>query len=155
MPAFLIDAARAHKTELRALAGQSRVARTGVPAEWFDGLTALDPNRPPTGFPAPWWRGLVRHAEFFLSVWGKQATDLGWTTLDLFGAHPKAPAARFSCMGLLLLVRAGRVVAITAESAVIEQQSGAHLTYTRRPPEAECIPIWELPGASCPHSPRR
>jgi hypothetical protein len=45
-------------------------------------------------------------------------------TLDLSGAHPKVPAARFSCMGLLLLINGGRVVAITAESAVIEQQSG-------------------------------
>jgi hypothetical protein len=47
-------------------------------------------------------------------------------------------------MGLLLLVRGGRVVAITAESALIERQSGARLTYTRRPPEPECAPIWQL-----------
>ena len=51
-------------------------------------------------------------------------------------------------MGLLLLVNGGRVIAITAESAVIEQQSGARLTYTRRPPEAECVALWELPGGS-------
>jgi hypothetical protein len=44
-------------------------------------------------------------------------------------------------MGLLLLISVGRVVAITAESAVIEKQSGARLTYTRRPPEAECVPV--------------
>ena len=81
-------------------------------------------------FPAPRWRGLIRDAELFLSVWGKQAANLGWSTPDLFGAHSKAPAARFSCMGLLLLVNGGRVIAITAETAVIQQQSGARLTYT-------------------------
>jgi hypothetical protein len=47
-------------------------------------------------------------------------------------------------MGLLLLVRGGRMVAITAERGVIERQSGARLTYPRRPPEAECVAIWEL-----------
>jgi hypothetical protein len=92
-------------------------------AGWRAGVGALDPNRPPAGFPVPWWRGLVQHAEFFLSVWGKQAADLGWTTLDLFGAHSKAPAANFSCIGLLLLISGGRVVALTAETAKIEQQS--------------------------------
>ena len=86
-----------------------------------------------------------------LPVWGKQAADLGWSTPDLFGAHPKAPAARFSCMGLLLLVNGGRVIAITAETAVIQLQSGARLTYTRRPPEAECVPLWELSHASQDH----
>jgi hypothetical protein len=50
-------------------------------------------------------------------------------------------------MGLLLLLRGGRVVALTASTAIIEQQSGARLTYTRRPPEPECVPLWELASA--------
>ena len=114
------------------------------PAEWLRGLATLDPNRPPADFGAIWWRDLIRDAERFLSVWGQQAADLAWGTLDLFGVHRLAPAARYSCMGLLLLVRGGRVVAITAGSAVIERQSGARLTYTRQPPVAECVAIWEL-----------
>jgi len=36
-------------------------------------------------------------------------------------------------MGLLLLVNGGRVIVIRAESAAIEQQSGARLTYARLP----------------------
>ena len=119
-----------------------------TPVEWLKGLATLDPNQPPTRFLALWWRGLIRDADLFLATWGSQAADLGWTTLDLFGVHPKAPAARYSCMGLLLLLRGGRVVALTASTAVIEQLSGARLTYTRRPPEAEGVPLWELPHAS-------
>jgi hypothetical protein len=119
-----------------------------TPVEWLKGLATLDPNQPPTHFPALWWRGLIRDSELFLATWGSQAADLGWTTLDLFGVHPKAPAARYSCMGLLLLLRGGRVVALTTSTAVIEQQSGARLTYTRQPPEAECVPVWELPHPS-------
>ena len=59
-------------------------------------------------------------------------------------AHRRAPAANFSCMGLLLAIRGGRVVVLTTETAVIEQQSGAPLTYTRRPPDTECMPLWDL-----------
>jgi hypothetical protein len=59
---------------------------------------------------------LIRNAERFLPVWGQQAADLGWATLDLFGVHRLASAARFSFMGLLLLVRGGRVVVITAKA---------------------------------------
>ena len=118
------------------------------PAEWRDGFAILDAGRPAANFSSPEWRRIFQNADLFLSVWGKQATDLGWTTLDLFGAHRKAPAANFSCMGLLLVLRGGRVVALTASTAVIEQLSGARLTYTRQPPEAECVPLWELPHAS-------
>jgi hypothetical protein len=123
----------------------------GICRQWHCGLDALDASRLPSGFPAPWWRSLIWDAELFLTTWDSQAADLGWTTLDLFGVHPKAPAARYSCMGLLPLLRGGRVVALTASTALIEQQSGARLTYTRRPPEPECVPLWELPGACREH----
>jgi hypothetical protein len=120
----------------------------GPPAEWLRGIQTLDPNRPLADFPSESWRELIRNAELFLSFWGRQAADLGWATLDLFGVHRLAPAARFSCMGLLLSVRRGRVVAITAKSARIEQPSGARLTYMRRSPEVECVAVWELPTVS-------
>jgi hypothetical protein len=118
------------------------------PAEWREGLAALDPNHPPAGIAAPLWRATIRDAELFLATWGRQAANLGWTTLDLFGAHSLAPGARYSCMGLLLLIRGGRVVALTTASAAIEQQSGARLTYTRQLVEAECVPLWRLAGVA-------
>jgi hypothetical protein len=88
------------------------------PTEWRDGFARLSIDRPPSYFPAPWWRGVIRDAQLFLSVWRRQAADLGWTALDLFGVHPKAPAARFSHMGLLLLVNGGRVVVITISARI-------------------------------------
>jgi hypothetical protein len=62
------------------------------------------------------------------------------------GAPPDTGGPIF-VKGLLLSVRRGRVVAITAKSARIEQPSGARLTYTRRSPEVECVAVWELPTA--------
>jgi hypothetical protein len=125
-------------------ANPANLLNGGSPAEWLKGIQALDPDRPLADFPSDWWQDLIRDAERFLPVWGRQAADLGWTTLDLFGAHRGAPAHRYSCMGLLILVRGGRIVAISAKSAVIERQSGARLTYTRQPSEPECVAIWEL-----------
>jgi hypothetical protein len=89
---------------------------------------------------------IIRDAETLPSCAGQLCGDLGSTTFDLFGAEQKAPAARFSCMGLLLLVGGGRAVAISAETSVIEQRCGARLTYTRRPAEAECAALWQLPS---------
>jgi hypothetical protein len=112
--------------------------------DWLDGLSKVDVNRAPVSFPRTWWADFVSDAHLFLATWSQQAADLGWTTLDLFGAHRSAPAARYSCMGLLLLLRGGRVIALTAASAVIEQRSGARLTYTRRAVESDVVPVWDL-----------
>jgi hypothetical protein len=131
----------------RAVTGEPTAQTSNYPVEWREGFARLSADRPPANFPVHWWRGLIRDAELFLSVWGKQAADLGWTPLDLFGAHRRAPASNFSCMGLLLLIGGGRVVALSTETAVIEQQAGARLTYTRRPPDAECVAVWELSRA--------
>jgi hypothetical protein len=45
--------------------------------------------------------------------------------------------------GALLLINGGRVP-LNADTAVIEQQSGARLTNTRRPPDTECVAVWDL-----------
>jgi hypothetical protein len=96
IPATLVEAARARKAELRMTAergvtGVPTAQTSDYPSEWREGFASLSADRPPTNFPAPWWRGLIRDAELFLTTWGRQAADLGWTILDLFGAHMKAP----------------------------------------------------------------
>jgi hypothetical protein len=116
----------------------------GVPEAWVQGFARLDPNRPPKGFPATWWREVIRDGELFLARWARQAADLGWSELDVFGCHKTAPSANYAAMGLTLLTRGGRVVALSAETAIIEQASGSRLTFTRRPNEREAVPIWEL-----------
>jgi hypothetical protein len=88
------------------------------------GLDTLDPDQPPADFGSAWWRDLIRDAERFLPVWGRQAADLGWSMFELFGVHRLAPAARYSCMGCCCLsVTAGS--SSTAGSAVMERQWSA------------------------------
>ena len=86
--------------------------------------------------PADWlsaeqWRGLLSDAENFLSRWGGAAHLLGWTSLDLFGVHPIAPAARFDVMGLIPILNGAEVLALTSQTATIRRLSGAIQTYHR------------------------
>jgi hypothetical protein len=100
--------------------------------------------------PAPWqfnpgdWREIVDASGAFLREWGEQAEALGWTTLDLFGCHPTAPAGRHDGGGLALYIGQGRVTALDASSATIDRKSGARLTFWRSPTDG-AIPVWDLP----------
>lgn len=114
------------------------------PADWREGLGRLNPQSPAPNFLPAFWARVIRDAEQFLPAWGRQAAELGWTALDLFGAHPTAPSARVSCMGLVLVIDGGRVVAMTETTAVIEKPSGSRLSYPRRPYESRCVPLWQL-----------
>ncbi|MGO8840852.1 MAG: hypothetical protein ACLQF1_06875 [Methyloceanibacter sp.] len=67
----------------------------------------------------------------FLARWGEQAFFLDWTVDDLFGLHPIAPLARYDAMGLVWLLLARPVVALSEKSAAIENVSGAISLYRR------------------------
>jgi hypothetical protein len=86
------------------------------------------------------WNIMTDDAAAFLKCWGKTAHLLGWTTLDLFGVHPVAPAARFDVMGLIPVLNGGRVNSLTKDGATIKATSGATLTY-RRPDQAGAVPV--------------
>jgi hypothetical protein len=96
--------------------------------------------------PAPEWVGvnrwfeMIEDADAFLSSWGSAAHDLGWTALHLFGVHAVAPGSRYDVMGLVPLLRGGRVSALTEQTAVIRQRSGATLIYTRAKTCAAVLP---------------
>ena len=79
----------------------------------------------------------------FLDRWGRVAADLGWSPLDVFGLHPRAPALRLDGMGLVALIGGGDVVAVTAISATIRSASGHELVYLRRI-SGEAVAAWEL-----------
>ena len=67
----------------------------GVPREWAEGFARLDLASPPAGFDAKRWRTLIDDGGKFLDRWGGEAARLGWSALDLLGAHPVAPAFRY------------------------------------------------------------
>jgi hypothetical protein len=104
----------------------------GVPREWAEGFARLDLASPPVGFDAKRWRTLIDDGGKFLDRWGGETARLGWSALDLFGAHPVAPAFRYDAAGLVNLISGGDVVDIRTDRAVIRTPSGTSLTYYLR-----------------------
>jgi hypothetical protein len=82
--------------------------------------------------PPRWWALLRETSALFLDEWGATAEGLGWTTADLFAVNGKVPYTRIDQYGLcpLLAGRCQKVIALTAEVAVI--QSGSNRTTFRR-----------------------
>jgi hypothetical protein len=97
----------------------------------------------PPGVRPDRWRQAIVDAGRFLHQWGAQATSLGWSTLDVFGAHPTHPVERVDCAGLVLLLRGDELLVITADTARIRRSSGAILTWYRRPRPGAVL-LWEL-----------
>jgi hypothetical protein len=85
------------------------------------------------------WQQCVRDASRFLGSWGDKAAALGWTSWDLFGLHkpPTKPhpaysrLSRYDDTGLLWLLGGRRVIALTANTAVIATPSGGTVTYRK------------------------
>ena len=102
--------------------------------------------RRPTSIAPKDWRQLVDAAGAFLDRWAQQASRLGWSSSDLFGCDALKPIERLDRAGLVLIIGAGAVVAITSSSAKIRMPSGSLLTFTRhepRPNERRVL-LWEL-----------
>ena len=92
------------------------------------------------------WRQAIIDAARLLDQWGAQAISLGWSTLDVFGAHPTHPVERLDCAGLVILLHGDELAMLTADSACIRTRPGALLTYYRRP-HPGAVPLWELETA--------
>ncbi len=117
----------------------------GVPETWVQGVADLLAMARPTACPSERWEALREDAYTFLRGHAARAHELGWTALDLFGAHPVKPWVRFDAMGLVPLLSGAKVVALFEGQAVIEKPSGARLTFRRRTmaPDEACL-VWEL-----------
>ena len=151
LPEPIMTELRAHKAEVINFLTRP-IARVvllhcppGVPAAWTQGVADLLAMACPASCTAARWEGLREDAYHFLRDHAARAHDLGWTALDLFGAHPEKPQVRFDCMGLVPLLNGARVTALSDIEAVIEKPSGAQLTFRRRGqvPDETCL-IWEL-----------
>jgi hypothetical protein len=86
------------------------------------------------------WQQCLIDAQRFVAAWGDKALALGWSDVDLFGLHdPPAKRhpsysrlSRLDCMGLIWILGRRRVVALSANSAGIENPTGT-VTIYRKP----------------------
>jgi len=120
----------------------------GAPRSWGEALARLDPARPPGDISLNRWLQFIDDCGRFIdNGWAARAEALGWGPLDLFGCNRDKAFARISQAGLLWLLEGRKLVALTADTAVIGTQSGGKLTFYRRQLETGGVPAWELGSA--------
>src|SRR5262249_34320688 len=96
-------------------------------------------RRSPEHVPADRWQQAVDDGRRFLAQWRAQVDALGWPARDLFGLSP-APdnphpsylrLSRYDETGLIWLLRGRPVVALTANTAAIENPTGTITIYRK------------------------
>ena len=114
----------------------SQFARSQRP---YQRVLAVLEARCPDYVDLPRWQQAVHDAKAFLGPWGEQASSLGWDSRDLFGLHkpPERPhpsyrrLSRYDATGLIWLLQGRSVVALTADTAAIENPTGSVTVYRR------------------------
>ena len=127
----------------------------GAPRDWAEALARLDPAGPPGDVPAKRWVQFIDDCGRFLDDgWASRVEPLGWRPLDLFGCDRERPFARVELAGLLWCLEGGRLLALAAETAIVETSTGQRQTYQRRPVEVGRVVLaWKLaPTAPIDHS---
>ncbi len=156
-PDGLLADLRAHKAEILAiLSGEGWTDEheefaaqaefdCGVPRLWAEGLARLDPSRPPADVPPQRWLLFIGDCGRFAHEWASRASQLGWTSVAVFGCDPIRPFARLDRAGLLWVVEGRRIIALTTETAAIEISGGKRLSYRRKPYlDSEAVAVWDL-----------
>jgi hypothetical protein len=116
-----------------------------APREWAEGFARLDPASPPADVPPRRWLRFINDCGKFLDArWAAEAAALGWGPLDLFGCDRNRPFARVDQQGLLWLLNGRRLVALTAETGIIETATGGRLTYRRARNQDGQVLAWAL-----------
>jgi hypothetical protein len=117
----------------------------GTSRNWSEAFARLDRARPPDDVPERRWRRFIDDCGRFLDDgWATKAAALGWGPLDLFGCDRHRPFARIDQLGLLWLLNGRRVVALTADTGIIETPDGGRLVYRRAPSGPGQVLVWEL-----------
>ena len=117
----------------------------GIPRAWAEGFARLDPNRVPSDVPARRWLRFIDDVGLFLdSPFCDVAAAFGWGPFELFGCDRDQPFARIDQAGLLWLLAANRLIALSENTATVEMQTGSRQIYRCRPSEPGHVLAWEL-----------
>ena len=88
--------------------------------------------------------------KFVASLFFDEVIELGWSRIELFGIAPDAPKTDLGTWGLIvtqvLLLRGGRIEAISEERAILWTRAGTVLLWPRFRSEINaCVLWWECP----------
>ena len=103
------------------------------------------PSVPPGDFPSRRWDQLRRDvADFLASPWAEEAARLGWTEVDLFGVDADRPYTRIDGLGLVPALDGSKIIALSAEGAILEAPGGARQSYRRKAGRPGRVLVWKL-----------
>lgn len=124
----------------------------GIPPGWCEGVTRLATTPAPPTI-QPWrWAVLAATAARLLRDHGAALHAAAWDTLDVWGLHALAPANHPPGWGLAWLLGAHGAVLEVAPAVVSMtcEAGGARLAYRKQhvPARADCLPAWNLTGAT-------
>ncbi len=115
------------------------IEANGIPRAWAEGFATLCAKPCPSSYAPQRWAQLMDDGGRFLDTWGRQAAALGWMAVDVFGVSPDAPETAYHGMGLVPLLTGRKVVAITADTARIDNGG----TFYRKTMAAGAVALWE------------
>ena len=120
--------------------------RDGIPEDWHQGVCTLIKLPCPASVQPARWDRLQLDAATFYETWAAQASALGWTAHDLFGANRTKPIERVDQAGLVMLINGRKLAALTDSEAVISTRTGAGLTYRQKwiEPAPGQVLLWGL-----------
>jgi hypothetical protein len=105
-------------------------------AAWIDGVGRLTRRKPPTSVLPHRWSQFLDDCDRFLGGyenWGARASDLGWTSIDLFGCRRGNPLGFPSLLGLIWRLGGSRLTKLQRDWAQFERASdGAQQVFHRR-----------------------
>jgi hypothetical protein len=103
---------------------------------WTDAVGRLNRQRAPKDVPVHRWRLFVDDCDRFLGGpenWGARASDLGWTSIDLFGYRRGNPLGFPSLLGLIWRLGGSSLTKLQRDWAQFERASdGAQQVFHRR-----------------------
>jgi hypothetical protein len=111
---------------------------------WSAGLVTLQDLRRPIAISEKTWDRMVWLALDLSAKWGRQALDLGWTPLELFGCHSNPLARRVDRDGLAISLAKldTELTDITTTHAAMRDRCGSVLKYYRMARDQRAF-LWE------------
>ena len=129
-----------------------RFGRSVVARKSFSEVLAVLEARCPDYVAPGRWHLCIDDARHFLLAWGDEAEALGWTAAELFGLH-KPPAephptysrlSRYDDTGLIWHLTGNRVVALTDDTAAIQNRTTGNVTVYRKARKPALGPVGDF-----------
>jgi hypothetical protein len=122
------------------------IAANGHENSWVESAAALFTMPRPSVYSSSRWEQIVNDGGLFLDRWGRQAAEMGWRAVDVFGAHPNAPEYRLDHAGLVPMLRGRSVIDIAPDTARIDCGCEIIQTFTRSTMATDMVAVWQLGG---------